>query len=96
MGSRLGLISLLVSSGLPPLSMSGVLLSMSFAGEAGGEIKLTGGTFRVSASASLPSVCHGGVDTGGGDAERALDGFNSGDWESNVGPSVKPEEFGEV
>jgi len=78
--------------------MSGVLLNLLFTGEAGGEIKLTGGTFRVSASASLPSICHGGVDTGmgGGEAERALDDFDSGDWESNVGPSVKPEEFGEV
>jgi hypothetical protein len=72
---------------------------MSFAGEAGGEIKLTGGTFRVIGSRSLPFVCHGdiGLSTmGGGEAENVLDGFNNGDWESNVGPSVKPTVFGEV
>jgi len=105
-----GLVSLLRSFGSPDItrpppllfsmSMSGVLLNMSFAGEAGGEIKLSGGTVRVSGSASL--LCrHGGVDTrlstmGGGEAESALDAFNTGDWESNVGPSVKPDVLGEV
>ena len=81
--------------------MSGVLLNMSFAGEAGGEIKLTGGTFRVSDSASLPFDGRGGMDTGlstigDGDAESALDTFNDGGWESSVEPSVKPAGFGEV
>ena len=66
----------------PPLFSSMSLLNVSFAGEAGGEIKLTGGIFRVSGSASL--VCHGGVETGlsimgGGEAEIALDALNSGD-----------------
>ena len=103
-----GLVSLLRSFSSPdrtrpppPLlfSMSGILLNMSFAGEAGGEIKLSGGTVRVSGSVSL--LCHGGVDTGlstmgGGEAESALDAFNTGDWESNVGPSVKPVVLGEV
>lgn len=84
----------------PPLvfSMSDVLLNMSFAGEAGGEIKLTGGTVRVNGSPSF--FCHGGVDTGlsigGGDIESALDAFNRGDCESKVGPSVKPAVLGEV
>jgi len=95
----------------PPLrfSTSGVLLTnwnLSFAGEAGGEMNLTGGALRVNEwlSSALVCDCHGGVDTGldtglmgGGDAVKFLVEFMREDCrESKVGPSVKPAVLVEV
>jgi hypothetical protein len=75
---------------------------MSFAGEAGGEINLTGGALRVNEwlSSALVRVCQCGMDTGfigGGDDVKLLVEFMMEDcWESKVEPSVKPAVFGEV